>query len=82
MTAHVRLYKNESESSNLLGVAELVIAEAFVIRGIRILMGEASGDRPAGPFIGFPARKGTGKLEDRYFDIAHPITAEACRGKG
>jgi DNA-binding cell septation regulator SpoVG len=77
LTAHVRLYKNESASSNLLGFAELVIAEAFVIRGIRIIMGEASEGRPAGPFVGFPSRKGTGKLEDRYFDIAYPITTEA-----
>lgn len=62
---------------DLLGFADVTIADAFVIKGIRILMGKASGERPAGPFISFPARKGTGKLEGQYVDIAHPITTEA-----
>lgn len=72
----VRLFSNEA-NPDLLGFADVTIAEAFVIKGIRILMGKASADRPAGPFISFPARKGTGKLEGQYVDIAHPITSQA-----
>lgn len=75
----VRLFSPEpgAPGGDLLGFADVTIADAFVIKGIRILMGKASADRPAGPFISFPARKGTGKLEGQYVDIAHPITTEA-----
>ena len=73
----VHLYHQQTASQELLGFAEVTIADAFVIKGIRILMGKASGERPAGPFISFPARKGTGKLEGQYVDVAHPITSEA-----
>ncbi len=78
----VRLFAGGSgegaeKGAELLGFADVTIADAFVIKGIRILMGKASGEKPGGPFISFPARKGTGKLEGQYVDIAHPITTEA-----
>lgn len=76
LKATVRLYSGEGDGS-LLAFADLTIADAFVIKGIKVLKGEAHGDKPAGPFIGFPSRKGKGAKGDEYFDIAHPITSEA-----
>lgn len=75
LRATVRLYSGEAESSNLLAFADLTIADAFVIKGIKVLMAQATADKPARPFIGFPSRKGKG--ENDYQDVAHPITAEA-----
>lgn len=75
LRATVRLYSGESESSNLLAFADLTIADAFVIKGIRVMMAQATADKPARPFIGFPSKKGKG--ENDYMDIAHPITSEA-----
>lgn len=73
----VRLYHDVSGERGLLGFADLVIGGVFVIKGIRILMAKPREDKPGGPFISFPSRKGSGEAQDRYFDIAHPITAEA-----
>ena len=75
LRATVRLYSGEAENSNLLAFADLTIADAFVIKGIKVLLAQATADKPARPFISFPARKGKG--ENDYVDIAHPITAEA-----
>ncbi len=77
MEARVRLYHGSSEEKGLLGFADLVVAGAFVIKGIRIVMAKPKEDRPGGPFISFPSRKGTGGGQDKYFEVAHPITAEA-----
>jgi DNA-binding cell septation regulator SpoVG len=58
----------------LLAFAELVIAESFVIKGIRILARRDGEDRL--PFVVFPAEKGKGR-NDRWYDIAHPVTPQA-----
>lgn len=74
----VRLFHDASRpDSNLLGFADLTIGGAFVIRGIRIMMGVPKDGGPGAPFISFPARKGAGESGDKWFDIAHPITSEA-----
>ena len=61
--------------TKLLAFAELTIADAFVIKGIRVLKREEPGDDE--PFVVFPAEKGKGAAQDRWFDVAHPVTAEA-----
>lgn len=74
--ARVRPYNDPSDRpTKLIAFAELLIADAFVIKGIRILA--KNGDGPAEPFVVFPAEKGTGYAADRWFDLAHPVTAEA-----
>jgi len=52
-----------------------VIADAFVIKGIRVLKRAEEGNDE--PFVVFPAEKGKGAAQDRWFDVAHPVTAEA-----
>ena len=73
----VKLYRDPDGSSDLLGFAEVVIAGSFVIKGVRIIMGKPKDDKPAGPFLSFPAKKGHGPAAEKWFEIAHPITAEA-----
>lgn len=74
----VKLYRDADRGTgDLLGFAELVIAGSFVIKNIAIRMGKAKEDKPAGPYIMFPAKKGSGPASDKWFDIAHPITADA-----
>ena len=77
LEATVKLYQESGGASDLLGFADVVIAGAFVIKGVRIIMGKPKDDKPGGPFISFPAKKGNGAASDKYFEIAHPITAEA-----
>lgn len=78
LEAKVRVYHEIKGKAEVLGFADLVIAGAFVIKDITILMArpEAGQGEPA-PFVSFPSRKGTGANQDRWFDVAHPITAEA-----
>ena len=73
----VKLYRDAGGPSELLGFAEIVIAGSFVIKGIRIIMGKPKEDKPGGPFISFPAQKGRGAAADKWFEVAHPVTAEA-----
>lgn len=76
----IRLFRAESGKNELLGFADLVIADAYVIKGIRILRAKPEGEQQARVFISFPQRKGKGKGkedEERYFGVAHPITKEA-----
>jgi stage V sporulation protein G len=73
----VKLYREPGGPSDLLGFADVVIASSFVIKGLRIIMGKPKDDKPGGPFISFPAKKGNGAAADKWFEIAHPITAEA-----
>ena len=73
----VKLYRDSNGASDLLGFADVVIAESFVIKGVRIIMGKPKDDRPGGPFLSFPAKKGNGPAADKWFEVAHPITAEA-----
>ncbi|MBI4677499.1 MAG: septation protein SpoVG family protein [Elusimicrobia bacterium] len=61
--------------AQLLGFAELVIAGSFVIRDIRI-MKVTSGEKGGTVFVAFPGRKRPGE-ENKYYDVAHPITSEA-----
>lgn len=75
MEARVRPYNDDSgRPTKLLAFADLIIADSFVIKNIRVLK-KAEGDDA--PFVVFPAEKGKGELADRWFDVAHPITAEA-----
>ncbi len=74
LDAAVRLF--DDPEGKLLGFADLVIGKSFVIKGIRILMGPEKEDRPAGPFLSFPARRRSSG-EKPWMDVAHPITTEA-----
>jgi DNA-binding cell septation regulator SpoVG len=76
MDARVRPFDDVSgRPTKLLAFAELTIADAFVIKGIRVLKREEPGNDE--PFVVFPAEKGKGAAQDRWFDVAHPVTAEA-----
>ena len=79
LETRVRLFKDagRKEDSNLLAYAELVIAKAFVITGIKVLMSKPKEDKPGSPFVAFPSRRCSGTAQDKYFEVAHPITAEA-----
>ncbi len=75
LDARVRPYQDGSgKATKLLAFADLVIADSFVIKNIRVLEKAEGGD---GPFVVFPAEKGKGAMSDRWFDVAHPVTAEA-----
>jgi DNA-binding cell septation regulator SpoVG len=75
LDARVRPYQDQSSRpTRLMAFADLVIADSFVIRNIRVLK-KAEGDDA--PFVVFPAEKGKGALADRWFDLAHPVTLEA-----
>ncbi len=75
LDARVRPYQDPSDRpTKLMAFAELIIADAFVIKGIRVLK-KSEGE--AEPFVVFPAEKGKGATADRWFDLAHPVTAEA-----
>lgn len=76
MEARVRPYQDPSDRpTKLMAFAELMIADAFVIKGIRVLKKAEPGNNE--PFVVFPAEKGKGAEGDRWFDLAHPVTAEA-----
>lgn len=76
LDAKVRLYQDPSDRpTKLMAFAELMIADAFVIKGIRVLAKTEPGNDA--PFVVFPAEKGKGTTADRWFDLAHPVTAEA-----
>ena len=76
LDARVRPYQDPSDRpTKLMAFAELMIADAFVIKGIRVLKKAEPGNDE--PFVVFPAEKGKGATADRWFDLAHPVTAEA-----
>jgi DNA-binding cell septation regulator SpoVG len=76
LEARVRPYQDPSDRpTKLMAFAELYIADAFVIKGIRVLKKAEPGNDE--PFVVFPAEKGKGATADRWFDLAHPVTAEA-----
>lgn len=76
LDARVRLYDDASgRATKLLAFAELIIQDAFVIKGIRVLKREDPADDE--PFVVFPAEKGKGAAADRWYDIAHPVSVEA-----
>ncbi|HAH08033.1 MAG TPA: hypothetical protein DCM05_16155 [Elusimicrobia bacterium] len=78
LSARVNLCRNPQTAgkAQLLGFAQLAIGGSFVIHGVRILKVDKDGE-PA-VFVSFPSRKGSGE-EKKYYDVAHPITAEARR---
>ena len=72
----VRLHQDLSDRpTKLMAFAELMIADAFVIKGIRVLAKAEPGNDD--PFVVFPAEKGKGATADRWFDLAHPVTPAA-----
>ena len=76
LDARVKPYQDVSgRPTKLMAFAELMIADAFVIKGIRVLKKVEPGNDE--PFVVFPAEKGRGTSSDRWFDLAHPVTAEA-----
>jgi stage V sporulation protein G len=76
LDVRVRPFEDASgRPTKLLAFAELVIADSFVIKGIRVLKRAEEGNDE--PFVVFPAEKGKGSAQDRWFDVAHPVTAEA-----
>ncbi len=76
LDARVRPFEDSSgRPTKLLAFAELTIADAFVIKGIRVLKRAEAGEDE--PFVVFPAEKGKGAAADRWFDVAHPVSAEA-----
>ncbi len=74
LEARIQLYRNGQNQNGLLAFADLVIAGCFIIKGICIRAGKTD---PSSHFVSFPAKRGKGEAQDRYFDIAFPITAEA-----
>ena len=60
--------KNAQPESKLLAYAKVVINDALVITGIRVVNGNK------GPFLGFPNTYN--KETEESFDIAFPITSE------
>ncbi len=77
--AQVRLYHDSKGKSEILGFADLTIASAFVIRGVRIIVGKGKDGQAPTPFLSFPARKGSGASAERYFELAFPVSAQARR---
>lgn len=76
LEGRVRMFDDVSgRATKLLAFAELVIADAFVIKGIRVLKKDEPGNDE--PFVVFPAEKGKGAAAERWFDLAHPVTTEA-----
>ena len=74
--ATVRVFHDIKGRAEILGFADLVIGDAFVIKDIRIILAKTE-KGPSEPFVSFPSKKGSGTAQEKYFDIAHPITTEA-----
>ena len=74
LEGRVRLFNDASgRPTKLLAFADLVIADAFVIKNVKVLKRQEAGEEP---FVVYPAEKAKG-TEERWYDVAHPITAEA-----
>ena len=59
LSVRVRPFSDGSgKATKLLAFAELIIADAFIIKGIRVMKRECEADEEA--FIVFPAEKGKG----------------------
>ena len=61
--------------TRLLAFAELLIAESYVIKSIRVLARRDGPDRME--FVVFPAELKQRSSADVWLDIAHPVTPEA-----
>jgi DNA-binding cell septation regulator SpoVG len=82
LNAKIRMYPAQGKGkADLLGFADLTIGGAFVIKSIRIMQinPERAGGEISDPFISFPSRRVAAEGEDRYFNVAHPITSDAYR---
>lgn len=80
LEARVRPHSQVTGGRELLGFADLIIAGAFVIKDVSILRTKGKDEKEFGePFVAFPSKKGNGNAEGKYFDIAHPITADAYK---
>lgn len=55
------------KDGNILGLADIVLDEELVIKGVRLLSGKY------GAFLGFPSRKGK---DDKYTDIVFPTSKD------
>lgn len=78
LEAKVKPY-SDAAHEGLLGFAELVIGGSFVIKDIAIRRAK-TGQNPGKPFLSFPARRAPGEeYKQKYFGIAHAVTAEAHR---
>lgn len=65
----VRIFKIKQRGA-LLGYANVVINDCFIIRGIRILENQRTGR-----FIAMPAHRLPGKRRE-YKDLCHPLNQE------
>ena len=66
---NVKVQKTTGENGRLLGLARVVIDNAFVITDIRIIQG----DEPRGRFVAFPSRK---QSTGEFRDVCHPINKD------
>jgi len=51
-------------------IASVILDNCFAVHGLRVMEGQH------GHFVSMPSRKGT---DGKYYDVAHPITAEASQ---
>ena len=63
--------KNQGQDGNVLGFAEVVLENSFVIRNIKILKSNKNGKR----FLVFPSQMTRGSK--RRYDICYPINQES-----
>ncbi len=70
MKVEAKAYKVKERKNSVIGFAQIVIDDSFVVQNIVILEGER------GKFISFPTKKDE-SLKKGYSDIAYPITKEA-----
>ncbi len=64
----VRVSLVDDDDLRLKAFASITIDDAFVVRGIKVIEGQA------GTFVAMPSRK---RKDGQFQDIAHPVTAEA-----
>ena len=66
----VNVHKIEKENSRMNGIASVTLDDCFVVRGIRIIEGDA------GLFIAMPSREKFTAEGTVHEDVAHPINKE------
>lgn len=67
-----RLFNNES--SNLLGIASVILDDSLAVHGIKIMENVYGGK-----FVAMPSAKSKKGARGQYYDIVHPITSEFRR---
>jgi DNA-binding cell septation regulator SpoVG len=76
LAVKVTPYRGPNEGrAELLAWAELIIADSFVIKDIRVVRVPSKADGKPVTFVSFPSKKG--RTDEAWFDIAHPITHDA-----